>query len=104
MPNDGVQISALVGARRVRLRDPADRDVERVDLIVVRSVIERDREEVVGTVDAVLAEEVDGYLLVIARAVVSEGDGVAHHAELLPEGRAPIDAGDHRVGERGWLA
>jgi len=78
-----MQVPALVRALRVALRDPPDRDVERVDGIVVRAVLQGHGEVARFGAEVAIGYVVDGYFLVIARPSLGENDQVAEDAELL---------------------
>src|SRR5262249_9545643 len=65
-----MEIAGVVRMLRIVLRDPADRDIERVDAIMVWPILERDREVALGRAELAVMYVVERQLFVIpGRAV-----------------------------------
>src|SRR5579864_8346961 len=85
-PHHGMQVTSIVRVRRIVLCDASDRNVKRVDLVMIWAVFERDREAAIGTSKIAVVYIVDRQLFEIAdRSVRLNNDQIAHKSELLPQ-------------------
>ena len=97
MPRDRMQVAIVVLVRILPL--PADRDIERVDLVVTGPVLQSEDKAIGGLAEIAGMNIVDRDLLVIAglsSSLIGRGrhvaawlddDDVAHEMELLPQRR-----------------
>src|SRR5215472_3858279 len=79
-----MQIPAQVGARSIVLCNPAYRDVERINLIVIRTIFECDGEVGGGRIED-LVHIGHGQLLVVFGALARNDDQIAEETEQLPK-------------------
>src|SRR6266478_2973895 len=101
MPDDGVEVMALVRARRLVLRDAREADVEGIVRVVLRAVLERNGEVALALAHLAHARVIERKLLVIpCIALGGDGDHVAEEGELLPEPGAAVHASENGLHQR----
>ena len=82
MPHHGMQVTALLGIVGIGLFDSFDGDIERIVLVVVRSVLERDNEVALLCAKLALVDVIDRHFFIGVRSAVARNDDqVAHRRE-----------------------
>src|SRR5215831_13248493 len=77
-----MQVTALLGIIGIGLFDSSDGDIERIVLVVVRSVLQRDNEVVSLGAKLAVMDIIDRHFFVVVRTAVARSDEqVAHRRE-----------------------